>query len=223
MDFILIKLAPSILSADCSDLSSEIKKVEKYSSMIHIDVMDGHFVPNLSFGSCIVESLRKLTPLTLDVHLMVEYPSKFIESFVKSGSDIISFHIECLDNPMDVIDLIKSKGIKCGMALRPSTDVDLLRPYIDHLDMVLQMAVEPGFGGQAFVRSSIDSIRKIRAMSTSIDLQVDGGVTPYNVRELFEAGANVIVSGSAVFKNPDPSAVMKDFLSVQNEFMLKTS
>lgn len=223
MNFILIKLAPSILSADCLNLSSEIKKVEKYSSMIHIDVMDGHFVPNLSFGPAISESLRKVTALPLDVHLMVEHPLKFVSSFAKSGADIISFHLESGDNPIDVIDFIKSVGLKCCMALKPGTDPSLVKPYIEDLDMVLQMTVEPGFGGQAFMHSSIDNVKKIRELSHSIDLQVDGGINPYNVGALFEAGANVIVSGSAVFKNPDPSSVMQGFLSVQNEFLLKTS
>lgn len=223
MNFILIKLAPSILSADCLNLSSEIKKVEKFSSMIHIDIMDGHFVPNLSFGPAVVESLRKETSLTLDVHLMVENPLKFISSFAGSGADIISFHLESNDNPIDVIDFIKSKGMKCCAALKPSTDALIVKPYIDDLDMVLQMTVEPGFGGQAFIQSSIDNVKKIREMNRSVDLQVDGGITPYNVGSLFEAGANVIVSGSAVFKNPDPTSVMQGFLSVQNEFLLKTS
>ncbi len=204
----MIKIAPSILSADFSRLGEHIKKLEAYGAdMIHIDVMDGMFVPNISFGTPVIKSVRKLTKLPFDVHLMIEEPSRYVEDFVKSGADIITVHYET-DRHIDrTINYIKSFGVKAGVALNPSTPVALIKHLISNLDMVLIMTVNPGFGGQKYIEYCSDKIKEVRALSDKynkdIMIQVDGGIDKTNIQEVVISGANVIVAGSAVFKNDE--------------------
>jgi len=202
----MIKIAPSILSADFSRLGEHIKQLEACGAdMIHIDVMDGMFVPNISFGIPVIKSIRKLTKLPFDVHLMIEEPSRYVEDFVKAGADIITVHYET-DRHIDrTINYIKSFGIKAGVALNPATPVALIKDLISNLDMVLIMSVNPGFGGQKYIKYCSDKIKEVRTLSDKynkdIMIQVDGGVDEINIGEVVSSGANVIVAGSAVFKN----------------------
>jgi len=202
----MIKIAPSILSADFSRLGEHIKELEAYGAdMIHIDVMDGMFVPNISFGIPVIKSIRKLTKLPFDVHLMIEEPSRYVEEFVKAGADIITIHYET-DRHIDrTINYIKSFGVKAGVALNPATPVALIKHLIRNLDMVLIMTVNPGFGGQKYIEYCLDKIKEVRALSDKCNkeilIQVDGGIDEANIREVVNGGANVIVAGSAVFKN----------------------
>jgi ribulose-phosphate 3-epimerase len=207
-----IKIAPSILSADFADLGREVAAITKAGAdYIHIDVMDGHFVPNLTFGPCVIKSLRKHTHLPFDVHLMIESPERYIEEFAKAGADIITIHAEAVVHMDRVIQQIKDAGCKAGVSLVPSTPPDVLDYVLDQLDLVLVMSVNPGFGGQTFIGKSVEKIRELRYMidetGKDIDLEVDGGVTPDNAEYVIEAGANVLVAGSAVFRNgPDAYA-----------------
>lgn len=201
----MIKVAPSILSADFSKLGCDIVALEEGGAdIIHIDVMDGMFVPNISFGIPIIKSIRKYTTLPFDVHLMIEQPSRYIENFVKAGADIITVHYEA-DRHIDrTISLIKSYGIKAGIALNPATPTSLIKHILDKLDMVLVMTVNPGFGGQKYINYCSQKVKEIRLMSevTKPDLfiEVDGGIDVSNIKEVAECGANVIVAGSSIFK-----------------------
>lgn len=201
----MIQLAPSILSADFSKLGEDIKSLDMYGAdVIHIDVMDGMFVPNISFGIPVIKSIRNLTKLIFDVHLMIEQPSRYIEDFVKAGADIITVHCEA-DRHLDrTINYIKSFGVKAAVALNPATPVESIKHLIPQLDMVLIMSVNPGFGGQKFIGYSLDKIREVKALAEKYNnellIEVDGGVDASNTKELIAAGANVLVAGSAVFK-----------------------
>jgi ribulose-phosphate 3-epimerase len=196
-----IKLAPSLLAADCANLQSEIEWVaEKLNpDMLHIDVMDGHFVPNISFGVPVVAAIRKITKIPLDVHLMLSHPHKFIKPFAEAGADIITFHIESHSDIEETLELIRTCGISAGLALKPHTAVRQIKKWLNKLDMVLQMTVEPGFGGQPLLGCAVDSVRQIREWAPELDLQVDGGVNEDNVEMLKQAGANVLVMGHAIF------------------------
>lgn len=202
----MIKIAPSILSADFSRLGEHIKALDAYGAdMIHIDVMDGMFVPNISFGVPIIKSIRKLTKLPFDVHLMIEEPSRYVEEFVKAGADIITVHYET-DRHIDrTINYIKSFGVKAAVALNPATPVDCIKHLISSLDMVLIMSVNPGFGGQKYIEYCSDKIKEVKVLSDKYNknllIQVDGGVDGVNIGKVVNSGANVIVAGSAVFKN----------------------
>lgn len=202
----MIKIAPSILSADFSRLGEHIKALDAYGAdMIHIDVMDGMFVPNISFGVPIIKSIRKLTKLPFDVHLMIEEPSRYVEEFVKAGADIITVHYET-DRHIDrTISYIKSFGVKAAVALNPATPVDCIKHLISSLDMVLIMSVNPGFGGQKYIEYCSDKIKEVKVLSDKYNknlmIQVDGGVDGVNIGKVINSGANVIVAGSAVFKN----------------------
>ena len=204
-----IKIAPSILSANFAKMGEEVQSLEKCGAdVVHCDVMDGVFVNNITFGIKMVEDLRKITSLPLDCHLMIVHPEKYVERFAKAGADIITVHWEaCQDNLKEVLQLIKSTGVKCGAVINPDTPVDKIRDVILDCDMVLVMSVFPGFGGQKFIPSALDKLREIRAIidasGKDIDLQIDGGITADNIDTVKEAGANVIVAGSAVFKASD--------------------
>lgn len=204
----MIKIAPSILSADFSKLGEDIEKLHNAGAdFIHIDVMDGRFVPNISFGMPVIKAIRNRTDKVFDVHLMIEEPSRYIDEFIQAGADLITIHYEAERHIDRAIQYIKSKGVKAAVALNPGTPTYVLKDIISELDMVLIMSVNPGFGGQKFIKYSIDKIKEVKAMSEKYNkdllIQVDGGIDPSNVKEVIEAGANVIVAGSAVFKNGD--------------------
>ncbi len=197
-------LAPSILSADFTILGEQIKKTEEAGAKyLHFDVMDGIFVPSISFGLPVLKSIRRASNQIYDVHLMIEEPIRYIEEFAKAGADIITFHLEAASDPREVIDKIKSCGKKVGLSIKPKTPVEALMPYLEHVDMILIMTVEPGFGGQAYIDYCTDKIRETRKLldekGLDTDIEIDGGVTSDNVHIPLEAGANVIVAGSAVF------------------------
>ena len=201
-----IKIAPSILSADFSKMGEEVLSLEQNGAdLVHCDVMDGVFVNNITFGIKMVEDLRKITKLPLDCHLMIVHPEKYVERFAKAGADIITVHYEaCQDNLKEVLMLIKSTGVKCGAVINPDTPVEKIAEVIPLCDMVLVMSVFPGFGGQKFIPEALGKLREVKkiveTLGKPIDIQIDGGVTAENVEEIKQAGANVIVAGSAVFK-----------------------
>jgi ribulose-phosphate 3-epimerase len=197
-------IAPSILAADFSRLGEQVQQVAAGgANRIHVDVMDGHFVPNLSMGSIVVKGLRPVTRLALEVHLMVEEPARFIEAFDKAGSDSILFHQEVVDNPRTLIEELRSRKKRVGMVINPGTPVEALEPYLAEIDLALCMTVWPGFGGQAFLRESIERIRALRKLidhhNPACELEVDGGIDMKTAAECREAGANVFVAGTAIF------------------------
>ncbi|NKE05317.1 MULTISPECIES: ribulose-phosphate 3-epimerase [Mesobacillus] len=204
----MVKIAPSILSADFARLGEEIKDVERGGAdYIHVDVMDGHFVPNITIGPLIVEAIRPVTKLPLDVHLMIENPDQYIEAFAKAGADYITVHVEASRHLHRTIQLIKSTGVKAGVVLNPATPVDSLKHIIEDVDMVLLMSVNPGFGGQKFISSVLPKIKQVKeladALNPDLEIEVDGGVNEETAKLCVEAGANVLVAGSAVFNKED--------------------
>ena len=205
-----ILVAPSILAADLSILSKEINRAEKAGAdMIHVDVMDGHFVPNITIGPLVVKNIRKATKLPLDVHLMIEEPSKYIDEFVKAGSDIITIHAESEGHIEALISRIKSSGIKAGVSLRPKSGIDLIREHLEAIDIVLIMTVEPGFGGQEFISGVVPKIKELRKIYDK-DIEVDGGINKNNAKKVIEAGANILVAGTYVFKAKDIKQAIQD-------------
>lgn len=206
-------IAPSLLAADYAHLADEIKKVEDAgASYLHLDIMDGAFVPNISFGPELVAGIRKSTKLIFDVHLMINDPIRYVDRFVKAGADMITFHVESTDNPEAVIRAIESHEMRVGMAISPGTPVDAILPYLPRLSQVTVMTVEPGFGGQAMMMPMLDKVRVLRRYAADnglkLDIEVDGGITPDNVGYCTGAGANVIVAGSAIFKSKKPRSVI---------------
>lgn len=210
----MIKLAPSILSADFARLLEDVKKVEKAGcEYLHIDVMDGHFVPNITLGAAIVKSLRKDVNMVFDAHLMIENPDNYIKEFADAGCDIIVVHQEACTHLHRTIQNIKSHGIKAGVALNPATPIETIKYVLQDVDMVLLMSVNPGFGGQSYIPVVTQKIKELKAlideMGLDIDIEVDGGVKPSNISEVVNAGANVIVAGSAIFNAGDIDEAVK--------------
>lgn len=212
-------LSPSILAADFAILGEQIKEADEAGAeYIHIDVMDGVFVPSISFGMPVIASIRKTTKKIFDVHLMIVEPERFVKEFAECGADSITFHIEATEDVDEIIDLIHDLGCKAGMSIKPRTPVEVVEKYLHKLDMLLVMTVEPGFGGQKYIPESTERIREIRRMADEqgleLDIQVDGGITKENVQVVLDAGANVIVAGSAVFRgniSENVKAIMAQF------------
>ena len=204
----IIKISPSILSADFSKLGEEIIALEKAGAdYIHIDVMDGHFVPNITIGPEVIKRLRPVTKLTFDVHLMISPVNNFIKDFADAGADIITFHPEATENVSETINLIKKLGKKVGISLKPKSQISLIEDHLDEIDLILIMSVEPGFGGQKFMPEVLDKMKKLRDLITrkklNIDIEIDGGINFNNSKKAKDFGANILVSGSTVFKEHD--------------------
>lgn len=210
-----MKIAPSILSANFAELGKEIKDVENGGAdYIHIDVMDGHFVPNITMGPMVVKAVRPLTELPLDVHLMIEDPDQYIEAFADAGADYITVHVEAAAHLHRTIQLIKSKGVKAGVVLNPATPAEWVKPILQDIDMVLLMTVNPGFGGQSFIPSVVPKIKQIRSWADEInpklEIEVDGGINTETAAVCAEAGADVFVAGSAIYNKSDREAAIQD-------------
>jgi ribulose-phosphate 3-epimerase len=216
------KIAPSILAADFSWLCEQIHLVEKGGAeLIHVDVMDGHFVPNITVGPVVVSSIRKCTDKFLDVHLMIENPGNYIDAFAKAGADNITFHIEATDDPAAVIKKIKTHNIRAGISIKPATPLSVLHEYIHQIDLLLIMSVEPGFGGQKFISASLDKLRQAQILLksnnlTNVDIEVDGGVDLQNIKEIVDAGADIIVAGSEIFHSKDPTKKVQEMYRIVN-------
>ena len=215
------KLSPSILSADFSNLQLALDQCRDGGApWIHVDVMDNQFVPNLTIGPPVVNSLRFKTEKILDVHMMVVEPEKLVEPFAKAGADIITFHIEATSDPQGVIDLIRSTGKEVGISLKPSTPISTIEPYFDQIDLILVMSVDPGFGGQGYIEGSTERIKEIKqrlieqCLQDRVLIEVDGGIKLHNAREVVDAGADVLVAGSAIFGTDDPVQTIKDFYKI---------
>lgn len=220
----MIKLAPSILSADFANLERDIKLVENAGAeLLHIDVMDGHFVPNITIGAPVVKSLRKISNMIFDVHLMISRPEDYIAAFAAAGADIITVHAEAATHLHRLIQMIKSEGVKAGVALNPATSLSVLDYVLEDLDMVLIMSVNPGFGGQKFIPSALDKVRLIRElasdMNLNIDIEVDGGIGLDNITEVVRNGANILVAGSAIYNSSDPAGTIKQMKEIVKEYL----
>jgi len=194
-----VLIAPSILSADFSRLGEEIKEIEKAGAdWVHVDVMDGAFVPNITIGPLVVKAIRPVTKLFFDVHLMIDNPGKYVDQFSKAGSDLITFHIEACDNPEEVIEKIRANGKKVGVSVKPGTEISALDKFLDKVDLILIMTVEPGFGGQSFMGDMLSKVKALREKFSG-HIQVDGGINVLTAKEAVEAGVDVLVAGTAVF------------------------
>lgn len=216
-----MKIAPSILSADFSRLRDEIQAVEKAGAdWLHVDIMDGHYVPNITIGPVVVESVRKVTRMPLDVHLMITDPDKYAPEFIKAGADWISVHPDTCKDPMKSLDKIRALGAKASIAVNPDVPLEKVEAYFGHIDMLLMMTVFPGFAGQAFIEDVLPKIEKVRNMITErklpILIQADGGIKADNIDRVVRAGAEVIVSGSGIFKTPDYAATIRRMRDVTN-------
>ena len=215
-----MQVSPSVLTCDYGHMADEFAFVERTGAdMVHLDVMDGVFVPNLSFGPPVIARLRPLTRLPFDVHLMMEYPDRLLEAFAKAGADLINFHVESAAPVRETVDRIHALGCKAALTVKPKTPIEAVYPYLDALDMVLIMTVNPGFGGQKFIPYTLQKVRDLKKMidarGLKTDIEVDGGVNLSNVEEIMSAGANIIVAGSAVF-NGDVAENTQMFLDILN-------
>ncbi|MDR2894046.1 MAG: ribulose-phosphate 3-epimerase [Alistipes sp.] len=212
-------ISPSMLSADFGHLYRDTRMVdESAAAWVHIDVMDGVFVPNISFGFPVLKAIRSATSKFLDVHLMIVQPEKYIARFAAGGADLVTVHFEATDDLAGCLEAMRTAGVKTGVSVKPATPVSVLEPWLEQLDLVLVMSVEPGFGGQSFIPGSLEKVRELRRMidarGLSTLIEVDGGISAGNARELFDAGADVLVAGNAVFGAPDPAAEIEKILNV---------
>lgn len=215
-------IAPSLLAADFAHLADACSSIENSgAAYLHLDIMDGAFVPNFSFGSSLIAAVRPYSKLVFDVHLMINDPIRFIDDFVKAGADIITFHLESCKDPEEVIQAIRAKGVRVGIAISPETPAEKVLPYLNDIDMVLVMTIHPGFGGQVFMQDMLEKVRVIRrnilSQKLCVDVEVDGGLNEKTIGLATEAGANVIVAGSAVFKSPNPSQVISKMKAIGDE------
>ncbi len=210
----MIKISPSVLACDFSQFAAEIKKVEDAGvEYLHLDVMDGIFVPNITFGPCLISAVRPHSKLVFDTHLMITEPKRYIDEFAKAGADIITIHYESCSNHKETLEYIRSLGIKPAISIKPKTDPYLIKDLLPYVDMVLVMTVEPGFGGQSFIPETVDNIKAVKSMideaGLDVCIEVDGGISPKNVDVVVKAGATVIVAGSSVFKADDIALAVK--------------
>ena len=210
----MVKISPSVLAADLSNLADEVVSIEKAGAdMVHLDVMDGRFVPNITFGMPVVKSLREKSNLIFDVHLMIVEPEKYAMEFIDAGADILTFHLEACEDPASLLNEIRMQGVMAGISIKPNTPVEDVYPYLELADMVLVMTVEPGYGGQKLIIETIEKVRKIKAEAKvrgiDIEIQVDGGINEDNAQTLVDAGASILVAGSSVFGHEDRAAAIK--------------
>ena len=209
----MVQIAPSMLAADFLHLEKDVQTVNAHADLFHLDVMDGVFVPNISFGFPVIEAIARIAQKPLDVHLMIVRPENYVERFAKVGAEMISFHLNATENPSAVLAQIRSYGVKAGLVINPDLPVESLFPYLKDTDFILLMSVFAGFGGQKFIESTYERVRVLKAeidrQGLSVPIQVDGGVSADNAKALVEAGAEILVAGSAVFKAEDPAAVIK--------------
>jgi ribulose-phosphate 3-epimerase len=213
----MFKIAPSILSANFANLEQEIKKVEVDGvQYLHVDVMDGHFVPNITIGAPVVKSIKKVTRIPLDVHLMISDPDKYVDDFIKAGADLVTIHVESEKFSEAILKNIKAKGVKAGISVKPNTPLKMIEKFYDLVDLVLVMTVEPGFGGQKLIVSALEKVRELKKVKEKTGakfiIELDGGVTEENIRECVEAGAELLVAGNAVFATENPSQAIKNLL-----------
>ena len=209
----MIKISPSVLACDFTRLGEEVADIEKNGAdMVHLDVMDGMFVTNISFGLPVIESLKKKSSMIFDVHLMINDPIRYADRFIDAGADILTFHYESASNPEELLDLIRSRGVKAAISIKPATEAKAIFPYLEKCDMVLVMTVEPGYGGQALIPETLEKVKEIRCeierRGLSVDVQVDGGINAENAKDAISAGANILVAGSSVFRAADRKAAM---------------
>ncbi|MEZ6046539.1 MAG: ribulose-phosphate 3-epimerase [Planctomycetaceae bacterium] len=212
-------IAPSMLKCDYGNLEAEIKQLANDGAqLLHWDVMDGHFVPNLSYGALLLKSLRAKTDLFYDAHLMISEPDRYLDDYLKAGCDAITFHIEAVREPADLLQRIKSAGVLAGLAFNPKTPVSVIEPYLKETDLVLLMSVEPGFGGQSFIESSIDKMKELRAAAgPEVILSIDGGIGPDTINQVAAVGADLYVAGSSIFDQPDYGIALREMESLARE------